>query len=76
MFSSSFILFRSSVNHGDLVVCHGIEGFPSNKMAGRVIKGDRPARPGMAWVREVRGLGDKPKGWTPFVIEWPVSKLA
>lgn len=76
MFSSSFTLFGSSVNPGDLVVCHGIKGFPGERMPGRVVEGHRPAQPGMAWVREVRGLGDKPKGWEPFVTEWPVSRLA
>ena len=76
MFSSSFTLFRSSVNLGDLVVCHEIKGFRGGKMPARVVEGHRPAQEGMAWVEEVRGLENRPKGWEPFFTEWPVSKLA
>lgn len=71
---SSFTLFRSFVNPGDLVVCHEIKGFPGSKMAARVLS--RPSREGFAWVRETRGLKARPENWVPFVIEWPIEKMA
>ena len=73
-----YTLFRSFVNPGDLVVCHGIAGFPQSKMPARVLADQdmhRPARKGFAWVREVQGLKNKLKGGEPFVIEWPSGHM-
>jgi len=72
---SPFVIFRTFVNPGDLVVCHEIRGFRGGKMPARVLCGSkmhRPARPGYAWVRET-GLSVTGQ---PFVTEWPIAKMA
>ena len=71
---SSFVLFRTSVNAGDLVVCHEIKGFDGGRMGARVVADSvmhRPAREGMAWVREC-GLAVTCE---PFVTEWPIRLM-
>ena len=76
---SSFTLFRSSVNPGDLVVCHDIKGFEGERMPARVLcesSMHRPAQKGMVWVRELRGLKERPKGWEAFVTEWPIARMS
>jgi len=72
--SLSFTLFRTFVNAGDLVVCHEIKGFENQRMSARVLADSeacRPAREGMAWVRET-GLAVTCE---PFVTEWPIALM-
>ena len=71
-----FSLPLLSVSPGDLVVCHGILGFPGQKMGARVLSDSSmpyPAREGMAWVRET-GLGVDPVD--AFVIECAIEKMS
>ena len=60
---------RSSLNAGDLVVCHNAKGFHSGTFGARVLADadmHRPAQDGMVWVRET-GLGVTGEAW---VTEW------
>ena len=72
---SPYVLFRTYVNAGDLVVCHEIKGFDGGRM-GAIVLADsamhRPAREGTAWVRE-SGLSVT---CDPFVTEWPIRLMA
>ena len=71
-----FTLSLSSVNAGDLVVCHEVKGFEGGRMGARVLADSamhRPARKGMVWVRET-GLGvDPANAWT---TEWKISMMS
>ena len=71
-----YTLPLSSVTPGQLVVCHQIKGFEGGRMGARVLADSamhRPAREGMAWVRET-GLGvDPASAWT---TEWPIRLMA
>jgi hypothetical protein len=72
----SYTFSRSSVNTGDLVVCHRVKGFDCGRMGARVLSDEsmhRPARDGMAWVRET-GLGVDPS--SAWVTEWPISLMS
>lgn len=72
---SSFVLPRLSVNPGDLVVCHDVKGFAGGRMGARVVSDadmHRPAREGMAWVRET-GLDVDPR--MAWVTEWPIHLM-
>ena len=60
---------------GDLVSVAGIVGTFAGFRAVADAEMHRPAQAGMVWVREVRGLIARPRGWVPFTIEWPVSKV-
>jgi hypothetical protein len=72
----SFTLARTYVNAGDLVVCHEVKGFEGGQMSARVLADDamhRPAREGMAWVREI-GLNVDPRH--AWVTEWPIRLMS
>ena len=71
-----FTLSLSSVNAGQLVVCHQVKGFDGGRMGARVLADGamhRPARDGMAWVRET-GLGVDPR--TAWITEWPIRLMS
>lgn len=73
-----FYLSLSSVNAGDVVTCREIKGFEGDAMRARVVADaemHRPAREGMAWVRELRAFADRPAGWEAYLTEWPISLM-
>ena len=74
LYSSSSLL--SSIIPGALVVCHEVKGFDGGRMGARVLAASamhRPAREGMAWVRET-GLDVDPRD--AWVTEWPIAKMS
>jgi hypothetical protein len=71
-----FTLSLSSVVSGQLVTCHNVKTFVGGIMTARVLDDaqmHRPAREGMAWVRQT-GLDVDPRH--AWVTEWPIKWMS
>lgn len=71
-----FTLSLSSVVPGQLVTCHNVKTFDRGIMTARVLDDaamHRPAREGMAWVKQT-GLNVDPRH--AWVTEWPIKWMS